>query len=133
MNPSSPFAFACHLRHDVPALALTAHASVRMRQRGIDHELLDCLLSYGRREHDHRGAEVVTHDRETLERVRLFEAAATWRAAEGARSLYAVVDSDGRVITAGHRFRRVTRNRSLSSLRPRRGRHFSAGLPLPKR
>lgn len=124
MNPPSPSVSANDPKQHLPRLALTAHASVRMRQRGIDDELLDCLLSYGRREHDHRGAEVVTHDRETLEQVRLFETAATWRAVEGAKALYAVVDSDGRVITAGHRFRRVTRDLSLSSMRPRRGRHL---------
>lgn len=106
----------------VPGLLLTKHAAVRMCQRGIDQEVLECLLSYGRREHDHRGAEVVVHDRDTLEQVRRFESAACWRAAAGSRELYAVVDSTGRVITVGHRFRRVIRDLSLSSLRPRRDR-----------
>jgi hypothetical protein len=36
--------------------------------------------------------------------------------------LYAVVDSTGVVITAGHRFRRVPRDLSLSSFRPGRSR-----------
>lgn len=119
MNTPSSAAIASSSPDRRPGLLLTQHAAVRMRQRGIDEGVLDCLLTYGRREHDHRGAEVVVHDRETLEDVRRHETAATWRAAEGARALYAVVGSDGLVITTGHRCRRVIRDMSLSSLRPR--------------
>jgi hypothetical protein len=39
-----------------------------------------------------------------------------------ARSIYAVVDVDGSVVTTGHRYRRVLRDLSLSSFRPGRSR-----------
>lgn len=101
---------------------LTAHALVRARQRGIDPEALACLLSYGRRHHDHRGAEIVTFDRAALDEVARREPRPTWRKAVEASSLYAVLGPDGHVITAGHRYRRVIRDRSLASLRPGRSR-----------
>jgi hypothetical protein len=122
MNTHGSTGTHCDAGHAPPGLLLTGHAAVRMRQRGICQDALQCLLSYGRREHDHRGAEVVVHDRETREQVRRFESAEMWRAVERTRELYAVVSSDGRVITAGHRVRRVIRDRSLVSLRPSRGR-----------
>lgn len=104
------------------ATPLTAHALIRARQRGIDLEVLDCLLRHGRREHDHRGTEIVTFDRAALDEVARREPRATWRKAVEASTLYAVLGPDGRVITTGHRWRRVIRDRSLASLRPGRRR-----------
>lgn len=101
---------------------LTTHALIRARQRGIDLEALACLLSYGRRHHDHRGTEIVTFDHAALDEVARREPRPTWRKAVEASSLYAVLGPDGFVITTGHRYRRVIRDRSLASLRPGRGR-----------
>ena len=101
------------------AFPMTTHAPERARQRGIDISIFECLLRHGREEHDHRGAVVVVIDRNAVERVRWFEDAATSRAAEDAREVYAVVGSEGQVLTTGHRFRRVARDLSLSNLRPR--------------
>ena len=123
MSPASPFT-------SDPA-PLTAHALVRARQRGVDLEALACLLSYGRRAHDHRGAEIVTFDHAALAEVARREPRPTWRKALEASSLYAVLGADGLVITTGHRFRRVIRDRSLASLRSgrsRRARDAGRGL-----
>ncbi len=90
--------------------------------RLVDLEVLGCLLNYGRREHDHRGAEIVSFDRAALDRVVRHEPRATWRKAHEASTLYAVLGSDGCVITTGHRWRRVIRDRSLASRRPGCGR-----------
>ena len=122
MNLTGPIKGGFSTLCGLPGLLLTAHASIRMRQRGIDPVALHCLLSYGRREHDHRGAEVVVYDRDALEQVRRFETVEIWRTAVCTRALYAVVDSDGWIVTTGHRFRRVIRDMSLSSTRPRRTR-----------
>ena len=89
---------------------LTSHAAIRARQRGIDLHVLRCLLLYGRREHDHHGAELVTFDNRSLKLVQLREPRGTWMRAAESRTLYAVVDSTGSVITAGHRSRRVFRD-----------------------
>jgi hypothetical protein len=101
---------------------LTAHAAIRAQQRGVNRSVLDCLLQYGRHEHDHMGCEVVTFDGETLDEVARREPHTVWRAVAEARSVYAVVSSNGSVVTTGHRLRKVLRDRSLSSNRPGRSR-----------
>lgn len=104
------------------ACPLTIHAGVRAQQRGVDRSVLDCLLQYGRREHDHRGCEVITFDGGSLAEVARREPRGLWCKADEARSLYAIVNSDGVVVTTGHRIRRVLRDRSISSNRPGRNR-----------
>jgi len=116
MSPATP------ARLPADPTPLTAHALIRARQRGIDLEALACLLGYGRRHHDHRGAEILTFDRAALDQVARRESRATWRKAVEASTLYAVLGLDGCVITTGHRWRRVIRDRSLASLRPGRSR-----------
>jgi len=102
--------------------ALTKHAGIRVQQRGVDRKVLDCLLTYGHHEPDHKGCQVVTFDGQALDELQGQERGPVVRRASDARNLYAVVDSTGMVITAGHRFRRVPRDLSLSSLRPGRSR-----------
>ena len=102
--------------------ALTKHAGVRVQQRGVDRRLLDCLLTYGHHEPDHKGCQVVTFDGQALDELAGPEYRPAMRRASDSRNLYAVVDSTGVVITAGHRFRRIPRDLSLSSFRPGRSR-----------
>lgn len=40
-------------------IRLTDHAQARLQQRGIPIPVLECLLTYGRKVHDHRGGELV--------------------------------------------------------------------------
>lgn len=103
-------------------LSLTSHAEVRMQQRGVERELLECLLKYGEREYDHKGCEIVFLTDSCLDAIARYESHPLWIRMVAARSLYAVVDTDGCVVTAGHRYRRVQRDLSLSSLRPGRSR-----------
>lgn len=109
-------------RFDRTSVGMTTHARIRVQQRGVNRDMLDCLLAYGRHEPDHKGCHVVTFDGKALEDLARFEPKEVKAKATGARNLYAVVDADGVVVTAGHRFRRVPRDLSLSSLRPGRSR-----------
>ena len=102
--------------------AMTKHAGVRVQQRGVDRRVLNCLLTYGHHEPDHKGCQVVTFDGQALDELAGPEYRPAMRRASDSRNLYAVVDSTGVVITAGHRFRRVLRDLSLSSFRPGRSR-----------
>lgn len=104
------------------ACPLTIHAGIRAQQRGVDRSVLDCLLQYGRHDHDHMGCEVVTFDGGSLAEVARREPRGLWCKADEARALYAVVNADGMVVTTGHRFRRILRDRSLASNRPGRSR-----------
>jgi len=109
-------------RFDRAAIGLTRHAGIRVQQRGVNREVLDCLLAYGHQEPDHKGCRIVTFDSKSLLDVSKYEPREIKTKAAGARNLYAVVDGDGVVVTAGYRFRRVPRDLSLSSLRPGRSR-----------
>ncbi|TSE27350.1 hypothetical protein Tsedi_00183 [Tepidimonas sediminis] len=47
------------------------------------------------------------------------------------RDIYAVVDGDGCIVTVGHRFRRVLRDRSLANVRPRGWRRSASRQAAP--
>jgi hypothetical protein len=103
-------------------IMLTPHAEMRVQQRGVDRQVLDCLVLYGRQEFDHFGCEILYFDEASLDAVARHEARRLWLKVAESRCLYAVVNSDGKVVTTGHRYRRVQRDRSLSSYRPGRTR-----------
>jgi hypothetical protein len=86
----------------------TEHARARMQQRGISPAAIEILLSYGRSSHDHRGCEVVYFDKPARERLAKHNPAAA-REAERFSRAYAVLGSNGVVVTVGHRYRRLKR------------------------
>jgi hypothetical protein len=104
------------------SIGLTKHAGIRAQQRGVNREVLSCLLAYGRHEPDHKGCHIVTFDSKSLSDMARYEPRNLKTKTSEHRNVYAVVDSEGVVITAGHRFRRVPRDLSLSSLHPGRSR-----------
>ncbi len=103
------------------AVALSAHAALRVQQRGMSSVVIDCLLRYGHYSHDHLGCEVVTVDTSTLRQIARSESAEALRLVSEARSVYAVV-AHGHVVTVGYRYRKVLRDRSLVDARKGRGR-----------
>ena len=89
---------------------LTRHARARMQQRGISAATLDALLDFGRTAPAGSGCEIVFFDRKA--RVRLARARIVPPAeADRVCKSYAIIESDGAVLTVGHRFRRIPRGR----------------------
>ena len=87
---------------------LTDHARVRMQQRGIPAAALDALLDYGVVRHAGGGRDIVFFDKRSrtrLARDGVLDGAAADRACKS----YAIVESNGAVITVGHRYRRIPR------------------------
>ena len=84
---------------------LTAHAQARMKQRGIRPEAVECLLDFGRESFDHRGGVVLYLDKAA--RRRLSRAPPGRKDLERLAGMYAVLSTDGAVITVGHRRGRV--------------------------
>lgn len=76
---------------------LTAHAKRRMKGRGIRPAALEALMEFGREAFDHHGGVVLYFDKRTRRR------------AGGGSDVYAVLGMDGRVVTVGHRVRRMNR------------------------
>ena len=89
---------------------LTHHARARMQQRGISAATLETLLDFGRTAPAGGGREIVFFDRkarERLARARLISPSDADRVCKS----YAIVESDGLVITVGHRRRPIPRGR----------------------
>ena len=78
-----------------------------MQQRGIRPEALEALLDFGRVRYlrDH-GREIVYFDKKAKARLARTNPAAA-RDAEKLIRTYAIMGSNGVVITVGHRFRRL--------------------------
>jgi len=89
---------------------LTDHASARLQQRGIPRAILDRLLSYGQKIHDHHGAEVVFFDRKARQLLRDACGIGEFKKIEPKLDTYAVIGGDGIVITVGQRTKRINRN-----------------------
>ena len=86
----------------------TDHARARMQQRGIPSAAVEALLTYGRSARAGRGCEVVYFDKAA--RVRLLrDDPAAARETERLCKTYAVLGTDGAVVTVGHRHRRIAR------------------------
>ena len=87
---------------------LTSHARTRMRQRGIRPEMVEALLDFGRVQHLHNGCEIVFFDKGAKARLARANAVAA-REAEKLTRTYAIMGSNGVVITVGHRYQRIPR------------------------
>ena len=98
------------------------HAEVRQQQRGIRREVLDCLVAYGRRLHDHHCGEIVYFDARAISRTQKEPGPRGAHLVSDHRDVYAVLDSDGCVVTIDHRFRRILRDKSQSNPRSSRQR-----------
>lgn len=84
------------------------HATTRCQQRGVPPLVVDLLLRFGRREHDHKGAEIVFFDRRAKKEVESYTGGSIGKLSEQMDS-YAVV-SDGCVITVGVRYKKINRH-----------------------
>src|SRR5687767_4511392 len=86
---------------------LTPHARARMQQRGIRPGMIEALLDFGRvRYLRQAGREVVFFDKKAKARLARVDPVAA-REAEKLTRTYAIMGSNGVVITVGHRFRRL--------------------------
>jgi len=90
------------------ANGISDHARVRMQQRGIPTEVLDCLLSFGHAEHDHHGGLVVYFNK--VAKHKLDRAGLRRPQIDKHLNAYAVIACDGTVTTVGHRYKRILRS-----------------------
>jgi hypothetical protein len=89
---------------------LTPHSRARMQQRGISAAAVDALLDFGRARHLHAdGREIVFFDTKAKARLARVNPEAA-REAEKLTRTYAVMGSNGVVITVGHRYCRIGRD-----------------------
>lgn len=91
-------------------LPMTHHAQARLQQRGIPHSVLENLLEFGREAHDHRGCQIFYFDRRARKELKQHVGQETFRRVESQLGAYAVLGSDGTVVTVGHRTHHINRN-----------------------
>jgi hypothetical protein len=82
---------------------LTAHAAVRMQQRGIPPWFLKLLVQHGKTTHDGHGAVLKSVSKATRQRLQGVLSRAEYAQAERYFDVYAVVTPDDAVVTAAHR------------------------------
>jgi hypothetical protein len=91
-------------------LAITKHAQTRLQQRGISPLVVENLLDFGRQMHDHRGGTLLYFDHRTRRRLQRQLPAENYRRLEPHLDAFAVLGSDGAIVTVGHRTRRINRH-----------------------
>lgn len=87
-------------------MMMTQHASTRCQQRGIQTEIIDVLLEYGRTQYRH-GAEVLFMDHKARVQAREKLGAKQFARISDRLDKYIVVSNDGSLITAAPRRRRM--------------------------
>jgi hypothetical protein len=90
-------------------LLYTAHARARMRQRGLDADVVECIVDFGRAEHQPGGSSIVFIDKRARRRIERELGGGALKRLGHRLDAYAVVAPDGAVITVGHRIRRIRR------------------------
>ena len=86
----------------------TKHADVRMQQRAIPPLIINWLFEYGREEHDHRGAIIRYFDKGSKRKLEQDHGRKPVERLTQYLDAY-LVESDGTVITVGHRSKRIRR------------------------
>tara|TARA_R110000787_G_scaffold144870_1_gene258742 strand:- start:13 stop:279 length:267 start_codon:yes stop_codon:yes gene_type:complete len=84
----------------------THHAEARMQQRGISHQAVDALMSYGEYRR-HHGAEVCYLTKHSRTHMLKDMGKRAFLQLEKALDAYLVVSDEGAIITAGHRHHRL--------------------------
>lgn len=86
-------------------MSMTDHGRIRCQQRGIPPLVLDLLLQFGCRHHDHIGAEIVYFDKKAKKRVESYVGGLIGKLNEH-MDCYAVL-ADGHVVTVGDRYKKI--------------------------
>jgi len=82
----------------------TRHARIRCQQRGISGQMLDLLLDHGKERHLGHGVTIVSFPKDARERLRRSLPRKKYAALDSRLNVYAIVGSNGRVMTVGHRY-----------------------------
>ncbi len=86
---------------------ITHHAQARLQQHGIPAIVIERLLDFGHQMHDHRGGTILFFDHRARNTLRRQIASDSFKQIESHLDIYAVLGSDGVVVTVGHRTQRI--------------------------
>jgi hypothetical protein len=94
----------------VSKISMSRHAEIRSQQRSIPPLIVDWLVQFGAETYDGRGAMVRHFDRPSLRQLEKHVGRSVVSRLSELLDAYVVTDSDGTIITVGHRFKRVSRH-----------------------
>lgn len=89
---------------------MISHANKRLQQRCLPPLVVDWLHQFGHEQHDGRGAIILHFDKPAQRRLERAVGREPVRRMKQWLNAYVVVTTDGEIITAGYRFRRVLRH-----------------------
>jgi hypothetical protein len=91
------------------SISYTHHAIARAQQRGLPPLVLDWLATYGEEQHDGHGATILYFNKPARRRLQRAVGRLPLRRMADWLNAYAVISTDGALITAGHRYSRIRR------------------------
>ena len=86
---------------------ISHHAKVRMQQRAISEDMLESLLNFGQTRFNGQGTQILTFPRRAMKSLKKELNHKVFMKIERHLNLYAVMSSDGELITTGYRTKRL--------------------------
>ena len=86
---------------------LSQHARVRMQQRAISEDMLESLLDFGQVKFNGQGTEILTFPKRVVKHLKKELNHKVFMKIERHLNLYAIMSSDGELITTGYRTKRL--------------------------
>ena len=88
-------------------VTVSHHAQIRMQQRAITADMLESLLDFGQVKFNGQGTEILTFPKKVVKHLKKELNHKVFMKIERHLNLYAIVSSDGELITTGYRTKRL--------------------------
>ena len=88
-------------------VTVSHHAQIRMQQRAITADMLESLLDFGQVKFNGQGTEILTFPKKVVKHLKKELNHKVFMKIERHLNLYAIMSSDGELITAGYRTKRL--------------------------
>ena len=88
-------------------VTVSHHAQIRMQQRAITADMLESLLDFGQVKFNGQGTEILTFPKKVVKYLKKELNHKVFMKIERHLNLYAIMSSDGELITAGYRTKRL--------------------------
>jgi hypothetical protein len=88
-------------------VTVSHHAQIRMQQRAITADMLESLLDFGQVKFNGQGTEILTFPKKIVKHLKKELNHKVFMKIERHLNLYAIMSSDGELITTGYRTKRL--------------------------
>ena len=88
-------------------VTVSHHAQIRMQQRAITADMLEILLDFGQVKFNGQGTEILTFPKKVVKHLKKELNHKVFMKIERHLNLYAIMSSDGELITTGYRTKRL--------------------------